>query len=111
MFASQDGDGYFGPKCLKRWQGKDGRVLTDLWPHMVMLDPLISHEESSGDPRLLPLLTRFFEFCGNLPEEMFVPAIDWGAFGDWRPIIQAARAGDMIAPLHWLYNRTGDRHL
>jgi len=107
VFRSQDQDGYFGARFHKCVVGKNGTRTCDLWPHMVMIDALISRCEYSGDERVVPMLTRFFQFCRDLPDELFISHLGDPAFGDWRPRIQYDRAGDMIPHLHWLYNRTG----
>ena len=102
----QDSDGYFGARVHKCVTGKNGQKVTDLWPHMVMLDAIISHHEHTGDPRIVPMLSRFFQFCRDLPDDRFVPALDPAAFGDWKPTIQRDRAGDMLPHVYWLYNHT-----
>ena len=67
VLASQDADGYFGPRCHKFVVGKKGNSFPDLWPHMVMLDVMIQHHEVVGDERVVPFMTRFFAFCRRLP--------------------------------------------
>jgi DUF1680 family protein len=104
---SQDGDGYFGAPYHKEVLGQNGQVICDLWPHMVMIDALISHHEHTGDPRVIPMLQRFFQFCRDLPDERFIPAQN-AEFGDWKPFVQYDRAGDMLPHLYWLYNHTGE---
>lgn len=110
ILVSQDADGYFGASFHKRVTGKNGQIVCDLWPHMVMLDAIIRHHEATDDSRVIPFMTRFFQFCRNLPDEQFIPTMKEG-FGDWKPDIQRARAGDMLPHLYWLYNRTGDSWL
>ena len=110
IINSQDEDGYFGAKFHKHVVGKNGQVVPDLWPHMVMLDAVISHYEHSNDARVIPMLTRFFQFCRNLPEDQFIPRLKEG-FGDWRPNIQVVRAGDMLPHIYWLYGHTSDKWL
>ena len=110
VLSSQDTYGYFGAPCHKRRVGDNGQVMCDLWPHMVMLDAVIHHEEHTGDARVVPFMIRFFTFCRDVPDELFMPVIQEG-FGDWKPSIQHARAGDMVPHLFWLYNRTGDAWL
>ena len=104
VFASQDADGYFGAACNKSAGGKSGRSFPDLWPHMVMLDAVILHHESTGDERVVPFMTRFFSFCRELADEQFIPT-NVGSEGDWKPTIQHRRAGDMIPHLYWLYSQ------
>lgn len=110
ILGSQDAGGYFGASFHKRVSGRNGQVICDLWPHMVMLDAIIRHHEATGDRRVVPFMTRFFEFCRELPEDQFIPALRQN-FGDWKPSIQQARAGDMLPHIYWLYNRTGDEWL
>lgn len=116
VIASQDADGYFGAKYHKNRRGKNGQEVCDLWPHMVMLDAVISHYEHAQDDRVIPMMTRFFAFCRHLDDERFVPEnriteTHPDGFGDWKPFIQTARSGDMLPHIYWLYNRTGDAWL
>jgi len=93
VLASQDSDGWFGPRSLKTsLKGKP-----DLWPHMVMCNVLQSFYEYSGDQRVLPFLTKYFKWLSALPPESF-------GEGYWPKI----RAGDSLETIYWLYNRTGD---
>ena len=115
VLDSQDAEGYFGAVYHRRITGKDGGVLCDLWPHMVMLDAVIQHHEYTGDNRVIPFMTRFFAFCRDLPDNQFIPTYCWKDrasygenFGDWKPTIQHKRAGDMLPHLYWLYNHTQD---
>ena len=110
VIESQDQDGYFGARYHKAIVGENGQVICDLWPHMVMIDALISHYEHTGDPRVIPMLRRFFQFCRDLPDEQFIPARNRD-FGDWKPFIQYDRAGDMLPHIYWLYNHTGETWL
>jgi hypothetical protein len=113
VLRSQDADGYFGAKYHKRLEGANGQVCADLWPHMIMLDAVISHYEHAQDERVIPFMTRFFAFCRDLPDEQFLPDISMGGaeFGDWRPWWQSRRAGDFLPQIYWLYNQTGDAWL
>lgn len=110
VITSQDEDGYFGAKYHKCVTGENGQQVCDLWPHMVMLDAIIHHYEHTGDARVIPMMTRFFSFCRDLPDEQFIPPFQEG-FGNWKPSIQHARAGDMLPHIYWLYNQTGDSWL
>ena len=119
LVTSQDDDGFYGAPYNKAVRSKTGdRVIADLWPHMVMNDALISHHEATGDKRIVPMLTRFFAFCRDLPDEQFLPQGSWDHyenyrehFGDWKPRIQLKRAGDFLPQILWLYNRTGEKWL
>lgn len=96
VLSSQEPDGWFGPRNLKT--GLEGKP--DLWPHMVMCNVLQTFYEYSGDPRVVPFLTRYFKWLDS------VPASDFGA-GYWPKI----RFGDNIETIYWLYDRTGDAWL
>ena len=116
IISSQDEDGYFGASCYKAEKSPHGEVFCDLWPHMVMLDALIQHHETTGDERVPVLMERFFKFCSRLPDESFMPQAPQGVkfseyFGTWHPGIQTSRAGDMLPHIYWLYNRSGGDHL
>jgi hypothetical protein len=89
ILASQEADGYFGPRENKRKR--------DLWPNMPALDALRSFHEATGDPRVIPFMTRYFRWQMNLKPEDLLPE-------SW----QKVRGGDNLASIHWLYNRTGD---
>ena len=118
VLRSVDDEGYFGPECLKGIRGNDGRVLTDLWPHMVMLDALTLHHEHTGDDRVMDLASRFFAYCRGLPDEHFIPRRAdgfgeeiWQPFGDWKIGIQMKRAGDMLPHIFRHYALTGEEWL
>jgi hypothetical protein len=118
IIASQTADGYYGSSRNRLVEGRNGQRIVDVWPHMVMNEALISHFEATGDGRIVPMLTRFFAFCRDLPEEQFLPQMSWDRyenyreeFGDWKPRIQMKRAGEFVPQLLWLYNRTGDAWL
>ncbi len=106
IISSQDEDGYFGAKYNKCVVGNGGRKVCDLWPNMIMIDALILHFEYTQDPRIIPMLTKFFEFCRDLSDDMFIPGY-LDDFGDWRPCVQHDRAGEMLPHIYWLYNHTG----
>ena len=90
--SSQDPDGYFGPAY--------NRKVRDLWPNMVMLAALRSLHEATGDQRVLPFMTRYFEFQNGLHADSLLP-------GSW----QKYRGGENLESIYWLYNRTGDGFL
>ncbi len=113
ILGSQDTDGYFGAPYHKHLEGKNGQVCPDLWPHMIMLDAVISHYEHTHDERVVPFMTRFFAYCRDLPDEQFLPVITHGGreFGDWRVWWQTRRAGDFLPQIYWLFNQTADAWL
>jgi hypothetical protein len=84
----QAADGMIGPS------GND-----DWWPRMVMLKALAQYQEATGDPRVIPVLSRYFSYqLSALPAR---PLRDWGKF----------RWQDNALIAIWLYNRTGDPKL
>lgn len=81
-------DGMIGPPGNNDW-----------WPRMVMLKVLAQYAEVTADPRVLPVLARYFEHqLAALPGR---PLRDWGKF----------RWQDNAQVVIWLYNRTGDPKL
>jgi hypothetical protein len=96
VLSSQEADGWFGPRALRTsLKGKP-----DFWPHMVMLNVLQSHYEYTKDARVLPFLTRYFQWQLRVPDADFLT-------GYWPRI----RMGDNLESVYWLYDRTGDKWL
>ena len=84
----QAADGMIGPGGNNDW-----------WPRMVMLKVLTQYAEATGDPRVIPVMSRYFAYqLKNLPDR---PLRDWGKF----------RWQDNALTAIWLYNRTGDPKL
>jgi DUF1680 family protein len=82
---SQAANGNFGPASNDDW-----------WPRMVALKVLTQHHEATADPRVLPLMQRYFSYqLAELPKR---PLRDWGKF----------RWQDNALSVLWLYDRTGD---
>jgi uncharacterized protein len=71
----------------------------DWWPRMIMLKALAQYQEATNDPRVIPVLSRYFS-C-QLTSLADRPLRDWGKF----------RWQDNALIAMWLYNRTGDRKL
>ncbi len=86
--ASQKPNGMFGPSTNDDW-----------WPRMVMLKVLTQYGEATGDPRVVPLMERYFQY--QLTELPRRPLRDWGRF----------RWQDEVLSVLWLYDRTGDPKL
>ena len=85
---SQRAEGQFGPAKNDDW-----------WPRMVMLKVLTQYEEATGDPRVIPFMTRYFAYEQHeLPKR---PLFEWGKY----------RWQDNVYSVLWLYNRTGDSGL
>jgi hypothetical protein len=95
--ASQDEDGFFGPRENKR--------NNDAWPNMIMLNVLQSFYEATGDERVLPFMTKYFRYQMGIPaEKLFRTDV---RRGHW----QMVRAADNLESVYWLYNRTGEEWL
>jgi hypothetical protein len=78
-------NGMFGPRSNDDW-----------WPRMVMLKVLTQYHELTGDPRVMPLMTRYFHYQSQaLPNR---PLRDWGRM----------RWQDELVSVLWLYQRTND---
>ncbi|MDI9430136.1 MAG: glycoside hydrolase family 127 protein [Planctomycetota bacterium] len=97
--ASRQPDGWFGPLANKAGGRGEGEM-PDLWPNMVMLNALQSYYEYTQDARVIDLMTAYFKWELAVPDERFLP-----------PFWQQQRAGDNLASVHWLYNRTGEAFL
>lgn len=81
-------DGMIGPTSNNDW-----------WPRMVILKALAQYQEATGDPRVIPALSKYFTYqLDALPAR---PLRDWGKF----------RWQDNALVVIWLYNRTGDSKL
>jgi hypothetical protein len=84
----QGADGSMGPVTNQDW-----------WPRMIMLKALTQYQEATGDPRVIPVLRRYFGFqAREMPHR---PLRDWGKY----------RWHDELVSVLWLYNRTGDASL
>ena len=84
----QQANGQIGPTANDDW-----------WPRMVMLKVLTQYQEVTGDPRVVPLMTKYFHYeLSELPKR---PLRDWGKY----------RWQDNVYSVLWLYNRTGDSQL
>ncbi len=82
---SQTANGMFGPLSNDDW-----------WPRMVMLKALTQYQEATADPRVMPMMTRYFQYqLASLPGR---PLASWGRF----------RWQDQALTALWLYDRTGD---
>ncbi|MDR3692957.1 MAG: glycoside hydrolase family 127 protein [Fimbriimonas sp.] len=92
--GSQRPNGDFGPVQNHR------KGFRDLWGQMLMLQVLQSWYEFCGDERVVPCLTRYFQWQLALPEEQFL-----------KDYWENSRAGDNLASVYWLYNLTGEPFL
>jgi uncharacterized protein len=82
---SQSENGMFGPTSNEDW-----------WPRMVMLKALTQYQEATADPRVIPMMKRYFAYqLATLPAR---PLTSWGKF----------RWQDQVLTVLWLYDRTAD---
>jgi DUF1680 family protein len=71
----------------------------DWWPRMVMLKALTQYQEATADPRVVPLMQRYFGY--QLQELPRRPLREWGKY----------RWQDEVSSVVWLYNRAGGSNL
>lgn len=90
ILASQDEDGWFGPKT------QDSEY-QDIWPNMIVLQLLQDYYEYSNDRRVLELMKKYFRYLLAFPETKLLKGY-WERF----------RHGDNIQSVLWYYDRTGD---
>ena len=84
----QQANGMIGPSTNDDW-----------WPRFVILKALTQYQEFTADPRVLPVMDRYFRHqLEALPTR---PLRDWGKF----------RWQDELLSVLWLYNRTGWAYL
>lgn len=84
----QSPTGMIGPKSNSDW-----------WPRMVMVKVLAQYYEATQDPRVVPLLQKYFHY--QLESLSHSPLESWGKY----------RWQDEVLVLEWLFNRTGDSKL
>lgn len=84
----QSPEGWIGPLKNKDW-----------WPNMVMLKALTQYQEATGDPRVIPLMQRYF--AHHLAQGAQRPLHEWASY----------RWADELVSVLWLYNRTGNPKL
>ena len=92
-------DGAIGPQPPAGASEKDAERYEDWWPKMVMLKVLTQYHEATGDPRVIPVMSRYFAHRLQLAERRKLR--DWGR----------QRWADELLSVLWLYNRGGDARL
>jgi hypothetical protein len=93
VLNNQRDNGDFGP-------ARTNKGNRDLWTNMPMLWCLQSYYEYSKDPRVIPFMTKYFQYELSIPDDHFLE--DY-----W----ENSRGGDNMLSVYWLYNRTGDKFL
>ncbi len=109
---SQMPNGYFGPDfAWESYVSEEERTeanllketqVRDYWSNMIMLYCLQSYYEYSNDERVITLMTNYFKYQLNVPDELFLSETKY-----WQRI----RGGDNLHSVLWLYNRTGEAWL
>jgi DUF1680 family protein len=92
----QRADGRLGPELGKgkyatHWQESD-----EWWPNMIVLKFLAQYQEATGDPRVIPVMDKYFDYQMKLLDKS--PLKEWAAH----------RWADQVLALIWYYNRTGN---
>ncbi|CAF0763508.1 unnamed protein product [Didymodactylos carnosus] len=95
ILMSQQGDGWFGPNNMRT--SLEGGP--DFWPAMPLIHAIRSFYEYTNDSRVLPFLTKYYQYQNSQPVAVF--SRGWGN----------TRWADTIESIYWLYNRTGDEWL
>ena len=100
VFQSQRPDGYFGPGEVVR--NKENKIVKvpDLWPNMIMLFCLQSYYEYSNDKRVIPFMTKYFQWQSTVPDSILL-----------RTYWENSRGGDNLYSIYWLYDHTGEKSL
>ena len=84
----QRADGGIGPAQNRDW-----------WPIMIMLKVLTQYQEATGDPRVIPVMEKYFAYQARMLSSE--PLKKWAIY----------RWQDEVACILWLYNRNGDAKL
>jgi len=100
---SQREDGFFGPaKDYPYESGIQRDNAEDWWPRMVALKILQQYYSATQDQRVIPFLTKYFQYqLQTLPEK---PMGRWTFWAEYRVC-------DNLQAVYWLYNITGDSFL
>ncbi|MFB3920954.1 MAG: beta-L-arabinofuranosidase domain-containing protein [Terriglobia bacterium] len=95
----QQADGRIGAE-LGRGNYRTARQESDTWwPNMIMLKVLTQYQEATGDPRVIPLMEKYFEYQMKMLDQ--APLREWAEH----------RWADEVLSIVWLYNRTGNAKL
>lgn len=100
---SQLESGYFGPYTDREPEsGLQRGNARDWWPKMVVLKFLQQYYSATGDQRVIPFMTRYFQY--QLRELKKTPLGYWTHWGH-------DRGADNLMVVYWLYNITGEKFL
>lgn len=105
---NQRPSGYFGART--KWERETGKQITvetadkgeDWWPKMVMLKVLQQYYTATGDKRVIPFMTKYFNYQLQTLEKVPI--------GKWTEWAQS-RGADNSLMAQWLYGITKDPSL
>lgn len=105
---NQRPSGYFGP--ITEEERKNGVEITpgncaageDWWPKMIMLKVLKQYYTATGDERVIPFMSNYFNYQ--------LQAIKGCPLGQWTEWAQS-RGADNVMMAQWLHSLTGEAHL
>ncbi|MGC3944059.1 MAG: glycoside hydrolase family 127 protein [Chryseolinea sp.] len=100
--------GYFGP--ITKDEREKGIQITesncdsgdDWWPKMIMLKVLQQFFTATGDPRVVPFMTKYFHYQLNVLDKCPI-----GKWTEWA----TSRGSDNVMIAQWLYSITKDEQL
>ncbi len=98
ILNSQTEDGFFGPAKITTIN-TDVNKNQDWWHFMIVLKVLTQYEEVTGDKRVIPFLTNFFNYVHKNINEQKLEG--WAS----------ARGAEMLLCIQWLFHRTSDDFL
>ncbi|HTF20832.1 MAG TPA: beta-L-arabinofuranosidase domain-containing protein [Chryseolinea sp.] len=105
---NQRPSGYFGP--LTEDEREKGIQITtsncesgeDWWPKMVMLKVLQQFYTATGDARVIPFMTKYFQY-----QQQTIDVCPLGKWTEWA----TSRGTENVMMIQWLYSITGDAKL
>ena len=105
---NQRPSGYFGP--ITKWERETGKKVTadscqygeDWWPKMIMLKVLQQYYMATNDARVLPFMTKYFQYQLKTLESC--PIARWTEWAE-------SRGADNVLVAQWLYSITKDSSL
>lgn len=93
ILQTQQADGWLGP--LKGNPDPNSRLSQyDVWPRFIVLKAMTQWQEATGDPRIIPSMTRFLHRIS--------PLLDQKPLAEWARV----RWADLSLSIYWLYDRT-----
>lgn len=105
---NQRASGYFGPVTKAERENRteitveNADLGEDWWPKMVMLKVLKQYYSATQDPRVIPFMTKYFNYQ--------MEALKKAPIGKWTEWA-ASRGAENVMMAQWLYSITGDKKL